>query len=542
MKSNQTSAYTWVGVLMMVSVLSACLNDLDRKPFYGLNSATLYDTAKNYIHVLAKIYAGFATTGNAGPAGAPDISGIDEGFSGYIRVYWNLQELPTDEAICAWNDPGIPELHNMSWSSENSFTKAMYYRIFFTIPLCNEFIRESADEKLEARGFSEADKALIRGYRAEARCIRALVYYHALDLFGNVPFVTEQDLPGAGLPKQIFRPELFRYVESELKEIESLLPDPRQNEYGRVDKATVWMTLAKLYLNAEVYTNEARYTDCITYCNKVIQSGVYSLEPIYTNLFKADNHKSAEIIFPITFDGLYTQTYGGTTFLVHAPVGGSMNPADFGINGGWAGYRTTSDTVPGFGFAAKFGSTASNPKGDTLDGRNTLYTKGQSMVINSVSKFTDGLGITKWKNVTSDGVPGKDATGNFVDTDFPLYRLADAYLMYAEAVLRGGAGGDLGTAIQYVNLLRERAYGNSMHNVTSIDLNFLLDERGRELYWEAHRRTDLIRYGLFTSGDYLWPWKGGVKSGVAVSDHLKLFPLAAPDVIANPNLVQNPGY
>ncbi|MCS6990792.1 MAG: RagB/SusD family nutrient uptake outer membrane protein [Chitinophagales bacterium] len=532
-----------VGLLLSVSILlSSCLKDLDRQPFYGLNSATLYDTVKNYLHVLAKIYAGFATTGNQGPAGQPDISGIDEGFSNYIRVYWNLQELPTDEAICAWNDPGIPELHNMSWSAENSFTKAMYYRIFFTIALCNEFIRECSEEKLSQRGFSEADKELIRGYQAEARFIRALVYYHALDLFGNVPFVTEADLPGSSLPRQIFRPELFEYVESELKAVENLLPPPRQNEYGRADQAAVWMTLAKLYLNAEVYVNQNRYTDCITYCKKVIESGAYSLEPVYGNLFRADNHKSNEIIFPIAFDGLYTQTYGGTTFLTHAPVGGTMNPADFGINGGWAGYRTTSDTLPNFGFAALFGSTKNNPRGDTLDGRNFLYDKGQNLVINSVSNFKDGLGITKWRNITSDGQPGKDATGNFVDTDYPLYRLADAYLMYAEAVLRGGSGGDMGTAINYINQLRERAYGNSNHNVSSIDLDFILNERGRELYWEATRRTDLIRYNRFTEGTYLWPWKGGVKNGTAVSEHLKLFPLAAPDIIANPNLKQNPGY
>lgn len=529
-------------LLAVVLLFSSCLKDLDRKPFYGLNSATLYDTAKNYLHVLAKIYAGFATTGNQGPAGQPDISGIDEGFSNYIRVYWNLQELPTDEAICAWGDPGIPELNTMAWSAENSFTKAMYYRIFFTIPLCNELIRESADEKLNARGFSEAEKELIRGYRAEARFIRALVYYHALDLFGNVPFITENDLPGSALPQQISRADLFNYVESELKQVESLLPAPRQNEYARADQAAVWMTLARLYLNAEVYVNQNRYSDCVTYCKKVIESGAYSLEPVYGNLFRADNHKSSEIIFPITFDGLNTQTYGGTTFLVHAPVGGSMNPAEFGINGGWAGYRTRSDTLPNFGFAALFGSTKENPRGDTLDGRNFLYTKGQNTVINSISNFKDGLGVTKWKNVTSDGVPGKDATGNFVDTDYPMYRLADAYLMYAEAVLRGGAGGDLGTAIGYINQLRERAYGSSSHNVNSIDLNFILDERGRELYWEATRRTDLIRFNRFTSGDYLWPWKGGVKTGTAVSDHLKLYPLAAPDVIANPNLQQNPGY
>src|SRR5678816_1232172 len=169
MKSKITFSFLILAV--SGTLFTSCLKDLDREPFYGLNSNSVYDSAGNYIHVLAKIYAGFATTGNKGPAGLPDISDIDEGFSGYIRVYWNLQELSTDEAVCAWNDAGIPELHYMTWSSENPFTKAMYYRLFFQIPLCNEFIRESGDDKLDGHGFTEAEKTEIRGYRAEARFI-----------------------------------------------------------------------------------------------------------------------------------------------------------------------------------------------------------------------------------------------------------------------------------------------------------------------------------------------------------------------------------
>ena len=148
----------------------------------------------------------------------------------------------------------------------------------------------------------------------------------------------------------------------------------------------------------------------------------------------------------------------------------------------------------------------------------------------------------KYKNVTSTGTAGSDNSGNFVDADIPLYRLADIYLMYAEATLRGGAGGNLGTALGYVNALRQRAYGNTSGNVTSIDLNFILDERARELSWEFTRRTDLIRFGEFTTAAYLWPWKDGVQEGKAVESFRNLFPIPAKDIIANPNLVQNPGY
>jgi hypothetical protein len=377
---------------------------------------------------------------------------------------------------------------------------------------------------------SESQKADIMKYRAEARFLRALSYYHALDLFGNVPFVTEEDPIGAFLPEQISRADLFNYVESELLALENELIDARQNEYGRADKAAAWMVLAHLYLNAEVYIGQPKYTECLTYAKKVMDAG-YSLQGEYEELFMADNHTSPEIIFPIISDGLNAKSWGATTFIIHAAVGGNMSPGDFGIDGGWGGTRTTS------AFVEKF----SDPSGNT-DKRAMFFTDGQSLQINDISLFTDGYAITKWKNVTSGGAQGSNAT--HTDTDFPLFRLADAYLMYAEAVLRGGTGGDVTTAVAYINELRERAYGNTSGNITTNDLtlSFILDERARELYWECHRRSDLIRYGLFTGGEYLWPWKGKVKEGIATDNRYNLFPLPSADTGANPNLVQNPGY
>jgi len=125
-----------------------------------------------------------------------------------------------------------------------------------------------------------------------------------------------------------------------------------------------------------------------------------------------------------------------------------------------------------------------------------------------------------------------------------MFRLADVYLMYAEAVLRGGAGGDQGTALTYINMLRERAYDDDSGNISAGDLtlDFIIDERARELYWECHRRTDLRRYDLLTGGDYLWPWKGNAQDGRATDSKYNLFPLPSSDVGANPNLEQNPNY
>jgi hypothetical protein len=156
--------------------------------------------------------------------------------------------------------------------------------------------------------------------------------------------------------------------------------------------------------------------------------------------------------------------------------------------------------------------------------------------------FNHGYAVTKWKNVKSTGGAGSNAT--HPDTDQPIFRLADAYLMYAEAVLRGGQGGTPATALDYVNQIRTKAYGSTAGNITQdqLTLSFILDERARELYWEGYRRTDLIRYGLFTGSGYIWQWKGGVQAGIATDAKYNLYPIPDADLGANPNLVQNTGY
>lgn len=514
-----------------VFLFSSCIKDLDRDPFYDVTSANVYKDFANYKLILAKLYAGIAVSGQQGPSGKPDLSGIDEGFSNYLRQYWQLQELPTDEAVIGWNDGTIGQLNTTLWTPANEFVTVLYNRIFYQITLCNEFIRETTDEKLSERGITGTNADDARKFRAEARFLRALSYSHALDLYGNVPFVTEADNVGSFFPKQTTRAELFEYIESELKELENIITPAGQNEYARADAAAVWMLLAKIYLNAEVYNGQNRYADVITYCNKIIDAG-YTLEPEYKNLFLADNHLSNEIIFPIAFDGIHTKTWGGTTYLVHAPVGGTMNPSDFGIGGGWAGLRATKALVHLFPDSS-----------GTIDQRGMFHYDGQNIEIVSISTFTDGYPVTKWKNVTSTGEVGSDPVEH-PDTDFPMFRLADVYLMYAEAVVRGGSGGDIGTALNYINALRTRAYGNDNGHITAdqLTLDFILDERGRELHWEATRRTDLIRFGKFTSGSYVWPWKGGVMEGKEIEDFRALYPLPSADLIANPSLDQNDGY
>jgi len=329
--------YIYILLTGLIFSSTSCFKDLDTLPTDPdvSTSENVYSEPETYKRVLAKLYAGLAVSGQEGPAGNSDIEGIDEGFGQYLRGFWYHQEFTTDEAIVGWNDQTIKDFHNQSWTATDGFTFAFYSRIFYQISLCNEFIRETTDEKLASR--NQTDLAgEISAYRAEARFLRALSYWHALDIFRNVPFVTEEDGVGSFFPEQISGPDLFNYLEAELKDVENTITAVRSNEYARADQGAVWALLAKLYLNSGVYTGTPRWQECLDYCNKIVAAG-YSLEPTYHNLFLADNHLSDEIIFPIAFDGVSTRTWGGMTFLISAAIGGTMNPADSGVSGGWGG-------------------------------------------------------------------------------------------------------------------------------------------------------------------------------------------------------------
>ncbi|PZU89302.1 MAG: RagB/SusD family nutrient uptake outer membrane protein [Chryseobacterium sp.] len=519
MKKLRIKGILAASVLSLTLTLNSCVDDLKQEPITEVTAASLYKDFNNYKSILAKLYGGLAVGGQEGGDGAGDIADIDGGFSIYTRLLFTLQEITTDEAVIGWNDGTLHEFHKMIWTPANEFNNAMYYRLYTEIAYCNEFIKNTTDAMLSQNGISGANLEEAKAMRSEAKFLRAQAYYHLLDMYGNVPFVDETTF--GTVPKQIKRADLFNYVETQLNEAEAGLKAPRTNEYGRLDKAAAWSLLARLYLNSKVYNGTERYSDVIANCEKVISAG-YTLNSKYANLFLADNNvNNPENIFSVVYDGVRTQTNGGTTYLVHAAIGGSMNPTEFGVNGGWGGLRTTK------AFVNKF---------EANDLRGRFYKDGQTLEINDLGNFNDGYAFIKYKNLKSDGSPGQDV--QWVDTDLPMYRLGDVYLMYAEAVLRGG-GGSMSTALGYVNAIRARAGAST---VSVINLDFILDERSRELSWEMTRRTDLIRYGRFTSSSYLWPWKGNVKDGIAVGEYRNLFPIPNNDLAVNPNLVQNPGY
>lgn len=503
------------GALLLLLGLTACHKDLDRYPSNVTTEREVFGEGLSTKQALAKVYGAYALTANSHEGIDKDIQGINDGFSDFLRGYFNLQELSTDEAICAWNDTGLPEIHAFSWSSSNGFVKGLYFRSLYQIRLASTFLARTA-------GKGGAD---IARYRAEARFLRAFQYWVMMDVFANPPFITEETPVGKVYPEQISRRDLFNYVESELLAIEGELVAPKANEYGRADQAAAWALLSRLYLNAEVYTGTARWADAARWADKVITNGSYSLHPTYANLFLADSDVSnPETILAINYDGLRSQSWGGTTFLVNSSTSGDAAKAlgiKWGVDG-WGGNRATKLLADRF---------------DKANDRRYLmgYVNAD---ITKVDKFMEGVIVYKFRNVTSAGAVGKHAS--FSDVDYPLFRLAELYLNYAEAVARGG--GDTAKALTYINKVRERAYGSTAGNYRSLDLDEILDERSRELYWEGFRRTDLIRFGHFTSGAYLWPWKGGVAEGRGVADYYQIYPLPADDVQSNQKLKQNPNY
>ncbi|MCQ2185451.1 MAG: RagB/SusD family nutrient uptake outer membrane protein [Bacteroidales bacterium] len=481
------------------------------------------NTPEAFNALLAKCYQGLACSSSDGEGGNPDISGVDGGYGQYLRAMFHLQCLATDEAVCCWNDQTLYDIHNLCWSTSDTFVAAAYYRVFFQVGLCNEYIRKSGESNL---AFDKKAQ-----YVAEARALRLLSYYHAIDLFGNVPFFTEANSVGSEGPDQIMRADLWDWMVKEAKDLikGNDLPSAGNTEYGRIDKGSVNMILAKLYLNAEVWKGENHYADCASICQNLMET--YKLEDNYLDLFGADNHlftknttyKGKEIIFAVPQDGLNIRSYGATNYIIFACTGGDMDPmGQMGISSGWGGLTLTK------AFVDKFGED---------DLRANFYTEYGKEIPDISDYKSGGYKSMKYRNINHDGSAAQ--TEGFVDTDFPVFRAADVYLMLAECAARGAA--DKSSGLKALNDVRERA-GLKTLDAAGLTLDNVLDERARELYHELVRRQDLIRFGKFTTADYLWDYKGGVAAGRAVDSKYNLYPLTSSDVNANATLKQNAGY
>ena len=538
-------------MMMGTAVLTgatSCVSDLDQYPHTETTSKDVYTSLANYEAVLGKIYAAMVTSGQGKGGDNKDMESVlnkGAGFD-YMRMFINMQECGTDEFASTWlTGEQTTGLTYLSWDANDAWVSDMYYRIYYNIALCNEFLRNA-----NSASFSGADAEKMKEYKAEVRFMRALFYYHALDFYRNIPMVTENDPVGSYIPPRYTPQQTFDYIESELKDcVDDMLP-ASTCPYGQASQGAAYTLLAKLYLNSEVYTGVAKYAECKEACEKVMDMG-YSLESDYSKLFNADNDKRTnEIIFALPVSAEHTVNWGSSTYLVCGQVSMSnanQNVADYGVTAGWSEFRLRPE------FVDKFTQTDIDGSGDK---RCKFFTNGQSKDVTSMTDETAGYLSEKWSNLKDDGTTASNTGDAGVDTDFPLFRLADVYLMYAECVVRlhndwdnwaGGSDAESDSrkkgAIYWNKKVRERAYGKGKGQVWSSNfadddafLQFILDERARELYHEGYRRTDLIRYGQFTTNKYIWQWKGGVHDGQAVDSKYNIYPIPNTELTANPNL------
>jgi hypothetical protein len=533
----------FIYLMLVFATLQSCTSDLDviAEDSKVLTADELFSTPLGYKQALGGVYGNLSLTGT-GDAGSSFLQGIDAGTSQFGRCMWYLQNLTTDEVVWTYeNDEGTAELQRNTWSSANPILLGMFSRTMAEVAIANDFLRQSTPEKLGSRGItSAADVAEINIYRSEVRVLRALAYYYMMDLFGKAPFITESDPLNFKGP-EFNRKQLFTFIETELNAVIPSLKAARTNEYGRLDKAMAQMILAKMYLNAEVYIGTPKYTECMTKCSEVIAGG-YTLRTNYFDNFRADNHTSSEMIFTLQSDGVKTQNYGATTVIINGQVGSfeGNGVSEFGV-GGWGGALRLRKQ-----FVQKFDVGPFQ-----TDARKSFSGTGaRTLEIADLTQAGQGFILRKFSNKTAAGVAGVSST--FVDTDFPLFRLADVYLMYAEAQMRKDGATNSNTAttantqsLAYINALRQRANnGSTAGNVSQGDVNldFIIDERSRELHWEGHRRQDLIRFNKYGGGNYNWAWKGNIANGTSFGTNLNVFPLPTASLTANPNLTQNTGY
>lgn len=515
--------------------MASCTDDLDVDPI-NPNLALDYDVNG----LFNKCYANIALAGNGGANGDCDIDGLDGGTTGFIRQMWNSNELTTDEAICHWGDDGIQSFCYNTYDASHPMLNGYYARLTTGISYCNQYLNVASGH----------DATMT----AEIRFVRALHYYMLMDAFGNIPFATT-----LSEPSRLTRAEAYAWLVNELEAIEPDLADAKaknssDENYGRVDKAACWMLLSRLYLNAEVYTGKAEWELAATYAEKVIKSP-YKLHTegangwsAYQMLFMGDNGESNaayECVFPILQDGLTTTSWGTSLYLIASTFDADMhaNPNDAGTNGtdqNWGGNKARPDLIKKFfpnGDAPQVPAyemtVAANDDRALFDG------VGRESIENSkgyLGDFKDGYAVAKFLNYKSDGSATHDAC--FPDMDYFFFRVAEAYLTYAEATARDNNNTATDQGIIYINELRTRANASPK---AGYSMNDILDEWSREFYFEGRRRVDLIRHGKFGgNGDYMWQWKGGVKEGRNFEETRNVFAIPAAQVKGA--IIQNPGY
>ena len=517
------SKYITLGAIaMLLGINTSCVGDLNVKPD-DENKLTDLTTKDQWMGYFGSIYGNLIYEGNLTP------SGVDGGAGIFSRCHWNLQELCADGAslMSSWNDPGYPDLKFDTWTSDNTWAFMCFQREATTARQCMVFYNALSDA---SKFFTEEEIAQMR---AETLVIHSLCYYYMIDLFGKGPWV-DANLAVGATPPTYDRVQLFDATVAQLNEVinSGKLKPAKEQEYGRVSCEAARMLLAKLYLNAEVYTGKPMYDKCAEQCKEIVKT-IPTLAETYKYLFCMSNDKYAknggEIIWSLPEDELYAQSYGGTTYLSAGAFFADIDKEEArklgNPNSMWNGLKMKPQLVLEF---------------EPGDQRRLIYEGEFKLDVRDLTnnnKDGDGYMCVKYPVTYEDDYyndNNKEHSIVFNNADVPLFRLADTFLMLAECQVRGVEDADPG--FKYFNAVRDRA---GLAPKTSVTLDDILHERTCELYWEGHRRSDLIRFDKFTGGNYLWAWKGGVYEGTSIDSYRNLFAIPYQYVST---VGQNPGY
>ena len=451
---------------------------------------------------------------------------------GNLWGIYGTQLIPTDEAVVPYRltgpflgNNGIwLDLHQHKFKSNNNPIQSSWQYSFKTAASCNQVIYQI--DKSPAN-FNKKPNMI-----AELKTLRAYAYYVAMDLFGNIPI--SLDFADTALPKEYSRSEAFKIIEKDLKDNLPLLDAaPSPLNYGRCTKALAFTVLAKMYLNAEVWLGTPMWQQAIDMCDSVINLGYYHLEGNYFKNFMIANEDSKENIFVIPYDrklGFGWEMHEYTLHPAFGPVYDMTAPM-------WNGMSATEAFYDLYDSAdLRINSWMEGPQYDQ-SGQPLLTTTGTPLIFTpsigglKTAGEGDGVRCKKWE--FPHGLQTKNES---MDNDLVIFRYADILLMKAEAIMRLNGGTPDQTAVNLVNTVRERAFGNSDHDYTiaTLSLDELLNERGRELAWEGLRRQDLIRFGKWENA-----WFG---KPAETDKHTEIYPIPSNVLPSNPNLSQNPGY
>ena len=550
--------------VMAVVNLTACIHNLNTKPI-DPNSSTSF----NQDRMFTKCYSCMAVIGQSDPGGDSDVEDMDAGMSGFYRTIWYCNDLTTDEAFWIWDDAESRGLPTTDWTGSSDMIRGIYTRLNLNIKYCNHYLKYASRE-------SEEDLNRI----AEVRWIRAFHVFYLMDMYLYAPLITEES---SEFPHFLPRHEIYEWLVTELQDVITLLPAQRVEKY-RVGKAAAQLLLARIYLNADVYnkynkewvsgkTWQKAYdaaTAVITdnpqhalVTQKVVHDTTNFVYSAYQQLFMGDNHRDEvmkEAIFQIYQDGIYTQSHAGANFLIAGPRIGGMTA--WGIESEWHALRTSPTLIDKFLKPHKIDRATATEmiynefempaqlKDDRAifcsDGMNTAeainFNLTGAMGIGANSNFYESWAGVKFTSVYSTASLPKNSprqSTSWADTDIPLLRLAEAYMIQAEALFRLG---DKTGALSIINnTIRARANAIPL---TSLDEETLLDEWSREFYFEGRRRIDLVRFGRFFGPDsdmYRYHWEGRMGKPDAqpfvtgTPEYMNWFPVPSEDKRANPH-------